>query len=110
MSDVLNSLSDSIRASADAVGPAVVGLGRAWGTGSGVVVAEGRILTTARNLRGDEATVSFADGRRAAGRVAGVDAALDLAAVEADPAGVPPVGWEPRRPASAAVGTPVFAL
>ena len=53
------------------VGPAVVGLGRGWGRGSGVVIAPGRVLTNAHVLRGDEVAVTFADGevaRRPGGR------------------------------------------
>ena len=61
---------DAIGEVAERVGPAVVGLGRGWG-GSGVVVAPGRVLTNAHNLRHDEVTVTFADGRQASGRVAG---------------------------------------
>ena len=33
----------------------------------GVVVGDGRVLTNAHNLRGDEVTVAFADGRRETG-------------------------------------------
>ena len=32
---------------AEAVGPAVVGLGRGWGVGSGIVVEGGRVVTNA---------------------------------------------------------------
>lgn len=110
MPDPLDALSSSIRAAAEAAGPAVVGLGRGWGVGTGVVVAEGRILTSARNLRGDEVTVSLADGHRVSGRVAGVDPDLDLAAVEADTAGASPVPWEPAATSSATTGSPVLAL
>src|SRR5258706_2825765 len=100
--------SDAIRAAADQVGPAVVGLGRGWGVGSGVVVADGRVLTNAHNLRRDETTVSFADGRRERGRVTGVDADNDLAVIEVDTGDATPVDW--GEPDDAAVGTPVFAL
>ena len=41
---------------------AVVGIGRRT-RGSGVVIADGRVLTNAHNLRGDEVTVTFRDGR-----------------------------------------------
>ena len=34
--------------------------------GSGVVIADGQVLTNAHNLRGDEVTVTFADGRSTA--------------------------------------------
>ena len=91
------------------VGPAVVGFGRGWGRGSGVVVAPGRILTTAHNLRGEEVTVNLRGGRREAGRVAGIDPDLDLAAVAVDTGDVEPVEWEPAG-AGPAIGTPVIAL
>jgi serine protease Do len=90
------------------VGPAVVGLGRGWGLGSGVVIAEGQVLTNAHNLRRDEVTVTFADGRQAAGAVAGVDRDLDLAVLSVDTADAPAVRWEPNGAPS--IGTPVIAL
>ena len=70
---VLEEIGLAISAAADRVGPAVVGLGRGWGRGSGVVSAPGVVLTNAHNLRGDEVTVTFADGRRETGEVAGSD-------------------------------------
>jgi serine protease Do len=105
----LAEVSSTIQAAAERVGPAVVGLGRGWGRGSGVVVADGRVLTNAHNLRGDEAAVRFADGRTENGRVAGVDADLDLAAIEVDTAGVEPVEWAPEA-VEPAIGTAVLAL
>ena len=55
-------LSGAIRAVHDTAGPAVVGIGRGI-RGSGIVIADGRVLTNAHNLRGDEVTVTFRDGR-----------------------------------------------
>src|SRR3954453_22523555 len=88
---VLEELSDTVRGVADRVGPAVVGLGRGWGRGSGVVVAPGTVLTNAHNLRGDEVTVTFADGRREPGEVAGVDPEGDVAAIAVDTGEIEPV-------------------
>ncbi len=105
----LTDLSSSICAAADRVGPAVVGLGRGWGRGSGVVVAAGRVLTNAHNLRGEEVSVAFADGRVETGRVAGVDADLDLAAIEVDTGDTEPVAWSPAS-AAPEIGTPILAL
>src|SRR5215218_6420144 len=65
-------LHDTIARAAETVGPSVVGLGRGWGQGSGVVIADGHVLTSAHNLRREEVTVTFADGSRQAGTVAGV--------------------------------------
>jgi serine protease Do len=95
--DALTTLQDTIAGAAEAVGPSVVGLGRGWGHGSGVVIADGHVLTSAHNLRRDETTVSFADGRRETGTVAGVDSDLDLAVLAVDTGDVPAVGWEPAQ-------------
>jgi serine protease Do len=99
----------AIAGAASRVGPGVVGFGRGWGRGSGVVVAPGRVLTNAHNVRGEEVTVSFPGGRRETGRVAAVDPDLDLAAVAVETADVEPVEWQPAIPGPG-IGTPVIAL
>src|SRR3954454_17999407 len=77
---------------AERAGPSIVGIGR--GTrGSGVVIASGKVLTNAHNLRGDEVTVTFADGRRTRGTVAGWDGDGDLAVIDVDTAGAAPLEW-----------------
>jgi len=64
---VIEELQSAVATVADGVGPSIVGIGR--GTrGSGVVIAKGKVLTNAHNLRGDEVTVTFADGRRDVGK------------------------------------------
>ena len=78
--------------------------------GSGVVVAPGRVLTNAHNLRHDEATVTFADGRTETARVAGSDADLDIAVLEVDTGDTEPVGWAPDDRAAVEIGRLVFAL
>src|SRR2546430_1665943 len=88
MTAVLEELQTTIRAAAETVGPAVVGLGRGWGLGSCVVVADGRVLTNAPNVRRDEPTVTFADGRTASGRVAAAGAAPDTALSAGAPPGL----------------------
>src|SRR3954452_143550 len=105
---VLEQLSDSVRGVADSVGPAGVGLGRGWGRGSGVVVAPGTVLTNAHNVRGDELTVTFADGRRETGTVAGVDVDGDVAAIAVDTGEVEPVAT--GAPATLAIGSVVVGL
>jgi len=105
----LEELQASIARIAETVGPAVVGLGRGWGFGSGVVIGEGSILTNAHNLRGDDVSVTFADGRHAGGRVAGVDADGDLAVISADTGGIAAIDWRPADE-ELAIGAPVFAL
>ena len=107
---VLEELESAIGEAARRRGPAVVGLGRGWGVGSGVVVAPGRVLTNAHNLRHDEATVTFADGRTETARVAGSDADLDIAVLEVDTGDIEPVGWAPDDRAAVEIGRLVFAL
>jgi len=90
------------------VGPSLVGVGQRWGIGSGVVVAAGRVLTNAHNIRGEEITVTFADGRSEAGRVAGVDVDGDLAVIEVDTKDAPALDWTGAD--SVGIGTPILAL
>jgi serine protease Do len=106
--EAVKSLQEAIAEVAHRVGPSVVGLGRGWGHGSGVVIGEGRALTNAHNLRRDQVTVVFADGRRATGDVAAADPDLDLAVVEVDTGDAPAVTWEPGD--APAIGSPVLAL
>ena len=74
------------------MGPSIVGIGR--GTrGSGIVLAPGKVLTNAHNLRGDGVTVIFSDGRRVAGTVAAVDGDGDLAVIDAETAGAAAIDW-----------------
>jgi len=108
MNQVLEGLQQAVAEVADRVGPAVVGLGRGWGRGSGVVIAAGQVLTVAHVLRGDEVTVAFADGRTAEGRVAGEDPDLDVAVIAVDTGDVAPVAWEAGE--IPALGAPVFGL
>jgi S1-C subfamily serine protease len=108
--EVLEALQQAVAGAAERVGPAVVGLGRGWGRGSGVVTEPGRVLTCAHVLRGDEVAVTFAGGRTEHGRVAGVDPDLDLAVVAVDTGDAPAVAWEPDLVAGASVGMPVLAL
>src|SRR5438105_2024831 len=106
---VVQELQDTIREAAERAGPAVVGLGRGWHAGSGVVVGEGQVLTAAHNIRGTEASVTFADGRTERARIAGADPDLDIAVLAADTGGVEPVEWAPEA-TPAEIGSPVIAL
>jgi serine protease Do len=90
---VLEELEGAIQTAAERTGPAVIGLGRGWGRGSGFVVASGRVLTNAHNIRDDEITVTFHDGRRETGRLLAADADLDLAVIEVDTGEVEPIEW-----------------
>ena len=101
---VIEELQTAVSSVAERAGPSVVGIGR--GTrGSGVVVGAGKVLTNAHNLRGDEVTVTFADGRRTIGKVAAYDGDGDLAVIDVDTAGAGPVEW---GEGDLAVGSAVF--
>jgi serine protease Do len=100
----LQELQEAVQGVAERVGPAVVGVGR---FGTGVVVGEGKVLTNAHTLRGEQVTVTLADGRRVEGEVAGVDVDGDIAVVSVDTGGVQPVEWATE---DAELGAAVVAL
>jgi serine protease Do len=104
---LIDDLQGAIQGAAGKAGPSVVGIGRHQ-RGSGVVVADGHVLTNAHNLRGEEVTVSFADGRSAVGTVTGVDHDGDLAVIKVDTTGAPAIGW--ATDASVSIGSVVFGL
>jgi serine protease Do len=105
---ILDEVGVSIRQLAEGAGTSVVGIGQRWGAGSGVVLGEGQVLTNAHNVRGDQVTVTFADGRTAEGTVAARDIDGDLAVINVDTSGVPALPW--ASAARAELGMPVFAL
>ena len=85
----------------------MVGVGAGWGQGSGVVVADGVVVTNAHNVHDSEVPVTFADGRTVDGQISGHDIDGDLAAISVETTGVAPVEW---ATAPARVGASVFAL
>src|ERR1700723_3661481 len=105
---ILDDIGASIRQLAEGAGASVVGIGQRWGTGSGIVLGTGQVLTNAHNVRGDQGTVTFADGRTAEGTVAGRDIDGDLPVSSADTGEPPALPW--AGSASAEIGKPVFAL
>jgi serine protease Do len=105
----LDELSAAVAKVAGLAGPGVVGIGGRWRRGSGVIVAENRVLTNAHNVHGDEATCVFADGRRARGRLLGEDMDGDLAVLEVDTAGAAALPWANAKSAPA-IGSIVFAV
>ena len=107
---VLEELEGTIQTAVERYGPAVIGLGQGWGRGSGFVIDANRILTNAHNLRGDEVTVTFHDGRRETGRVLASDADVDLAVIEAETAGIEPLQWSEEDVDSLPIGRSVLAL
>jgi serine protease Do len=106
MNEVLAALQHAVAETAARVGPAVVGIGRGWGRGSGVVIAPGQVLTVAHVLRGDEVAVAIG-GEVMEGRVLGADPDLNVALLAVDTGDVDPVAWADERPEP---GAPVFAL
>jgi S1-C subfamily serine protease len=104
---VLDEIQASIKQLAETAGPSVVGIGQRWGIGSGVVLAEGQVLTNAHNVRGDQVVVTFADGRTAEGSVAGRDIDGDLAVITVDTGTTPALPW---ASGATSIGTPVFGL
>lgn len=107
---VATELGASIAEVAGRVGPAVVGLGRGAGPGSGVVVAEGRILTAIRPDGPEELNLVFGDGRRETGRRIATEPDLGLALVAADSGDALAVECAPEGSLPLGLGTPVFAL
>jgi serine protease Do len=101
----IQELQAAIQGVATSVGPSVVGIGRHL-RGSGVVIGDGRVLTNAHNVRGEQVTVTFADGRSTAGRLAGIDVDGDLAVIEVDTSGAKPLAWGAGD--SLATGAAVF--
>ena len=106
MATTLSDLSSAIARVSTAASASVVGIGRHH-RGSGVVIADARVLTNAHNIRGDEVTVRFSDGRTSIGTLGGVDLDGDLAVINVDTAGSKPIAW---ADAAAAVGTVVFGV
>jgi serine protease Do len=106
MNEVLAALQQAVVEAAERVGPAVVGIGRGWGRGSGVVFAPGQVLTVAHVLRGDEVAVTIG-GEVVEGRVLGADSDLNVALLAVDTGDVEPVAWAAE---GVEAGAPVFAL
>jgi serine protease Do len=86
---IVSEISDAVAAIAARVGPSVMTIGR----GSGVVIAPGRVLTNAHNVRGDQVVAADVEG--------------DLAVLEVDTADAPPVEWGSP---DVTIGSPVFGV
>jgi serine protease Do len=105
---VLSEIQEEIQRVANQVSNAVVGVGQRWGVGSGVIIAKDQVLTNAHNVRADEVTVTFNDGRTTTGQVRAEDVDGDLAVIAVDTGDSPAIDWATNG--SPGVGTPVFAL
>jgi len=88
----IQELQAAITAVAGKAGQSIVGIGSRQ-RGSGVVIAEGKVLTNAHNVRGDEVTVTFADGRSSRGQLSGVDWDGDVAVISVDTGTVKALDW-----------------
>jgi serine protease Do len=89
---VLDELSTLVRQAAADAGPSVVSIGRD-GRGSGFVIAPGRVVTNAHNLRDRTTSVRFADGRTVQGTVIGADVDGDLVVLDVDTGGAAALPW-----------------
>jgi serine protease Do len=103
--NLLDALEQAARSVAAQTTASVVSIGRN-GRGSGVVIAPGKVLTNAHNLRDRTTLVTFGDGRSVQGSVVGADPHGDLAVVDVDTAGAPALQWADAVPE---VGSVVFA-
>src|SRR5690348_14159417 len=104
---IFDEIQASIARLAETAGSSVVGIGQRWGAGSGIVLGEGQVLTNAHNIRGSQATVTFADGRTAEGTVAGHDFDGDIAVIQSDTGQAAALPWATTAPS---IGMAVFAL
>jgi S1-C subfamily serine protease len=100
MSDLAVSLSENLSAAVEAAGKSVVrvegGDGCCGGGAfaSGVVFAEGAVVTAAHVVEDDDAVeVGLPDGKVAGARVAGRDEAIDLAVLRVEAPGLVPAAW-----------------
>ena len=106
---VLEEIGQELKAAAERFGPAVVGVGRGWRVGTGLVIDQNRVLTAARHAAEGGTSVSFAGGRKERATLAGADrdlgvAVLDVPTGDAEGLEWGPAGFEP------AFGTPVIAF
>ena len=104
---MLEGVQETIAGLAEAVGPAVVGVGRRHHVGSGIVIDKDTVLTNAHNIHNHQVTITFADGRRETGDVTGMDPDGDIAIVSVATGDVIPVAW---GESGVSLGSPVAAL
>jgi len=102
-------LQEAVTGTVEAAAPGVVGIAGRHAAGSGIVLAPGRVLTNAHNLRGGRTTVVLPGGEQVEGTLLGADVDGDLAVLAADTGDTPAPEWagEGARPA---IGLPVVAL
>ena len=103
---VIDDLSSTARTVLADLGGSIVAIGQD-GRGSGIVIAAGKVLTNAHNLRDRTTLVTFADGRAEQGEMTGADEDGDLVVLEVDTGSVTPATWAEQLPEA---GDVVFAL
>lgn len=105
----LQAFSDDVAALVARAAPAVVGVERRGGQGSGVVIAQdGYVLTNAHVVQGGgRIRVRISGARIAPGEVVGADARTDLAVVRAEARELPALALSERR---LAMGEVVLAI
>jgi serine protease Do len=103
---MLAELEDTIRSVATVAGPSVVSIGRN-GRGTGFVIAQDRVLTSAHNLRDQTVAVTFADAHTEQGSVHGVDADGDVVVLNVATGDIPALAY---AAAATEVGAAVVAL
>jgi len=101
----LDDIQSAITSVAGQAGASIVGIGSRQ-RGSGVVIADGKVLTNAHNVRGDEVTVTFADGSSTRGQLNGVDWDGDLAVISVETGKAKALDWADG--AAASLGAAVF--
>lgn len=93
----LTEIGQLVRTTAESAEPSVVSIGR-HGRGTGFVIADGRVLTNAHNLRDRTTQVRFADGRTVQATVVGSDVDGDLVVLDADTGGAGALAWSDETP------------
>jgi S1-C subfamily serine protease len=88
----LDDLGDLVRAASASAGPSVVSIGRR-GRGSGFVVAPGKVVTNAHNLRDRTTQVRFSDGRTVQASISGSDTDGDVVVLDVDTGDAAPLEW-----------------
>jgi serine protease Do len=107
---VIDDLSSTARSVLAELGSSLVTIGRD-GRGSGIVIAAGKVLTNAHNLRDRTTLVTFPDGRAEQGTVVGADEDGDLVVLDVDTGSVAPAAWaDQSSEQSPDAGDIVFAL
>ena len=104
---ILDELGSAARSALNAAEPGLAAVGGSWRGASGVVLAPGLVLTSARAIRREQPRVRVAGGEPVEGRVVAADVDGDLAVVGADTGDATPLKWAEAPPQ---VGDAVFAV